>query len=124
MITLFEYLYRDAGNYKAFGSVALDGALSEEELEQVRARFFANDSLFIAEQIGVPALYQQLYQWSGGPTGDDHCWHEFLSLKVVEEGELPEEAHRGGSVRQLFETLTAVWTWEEARSPHFWLAGA
>lgn len=117
MMTLFEYLYRDAGNYKAFGSLALDGALTEAEMERVGA-LLDNDGFFVAEQIGVPALYQQLYQWSGGPTADDHCWHQFLSIKVVEEAEVPADAHRWGSARHFLDTLTSVRTWEEERSPH------
>ncbi|MFN3945009.1 MAG: hypothetical protein ACK4K7_08775 [Allosphingosinicella sp.] len=119
MITLFEYLYRDAGNYKAFGSVALEGALTEEELEQVRARFLANDSLFITEQIEVPALYPQLYQWSGGPTGDDHCWHEFAGIRVVHGGEVPADIRIVGSAQDFVKTLMAVGTWKEERSRHF-----
>ncbi len=84
MMTQFEYLYRDAGNYKAFGAVLLDGALSTEELEGVR-NLFPNDGFFIAEQIGVPALYGQLYQWSDGPTQDDHCWQEFLTSRSTHQ---------------------------------------
>jgi hypothetical protein len=118
MITLFEYLYRDTGNFKAFGSVALEGELSEEELDRTR-NFFDNDGFFIAEQLRVPTLYQQLYQWSGGPTQSDHCWHEFLSIKVVEEGKVPHEAERWGSAQQFLEALAGVWRWEEEQSPLF-----
>jgi len=122
MITQFEYLYRDAGNYKAFGSVLLDGALSAEELEQVRA-LLPDEGLFIAEQIGVPSLYGQLYQWSDGPTQDDHCWHEFLTIKVVDESEGRPDAYRWGSARRFLETLAAVGAWKEEQSPHFSLVG-
>lgn len=118
-MTLFEYLYRDAGNYKAFGSLALDGVLSEKELERVRTML--DDGLFIAEQIGVPPLYQQLYRWSDGPTECDHCWHEFLTIKLIEDADVLPEAHRWGSAHQFLETLSAISTWEEERSPHFQL---
>lgn len=118
MMTLFEYLYRDAGNFKAFGSVALEGALSEEELERVGA-LLDGDGLFIAEQINVPVLYQQLYQWSGGATRSDHCWHEFLRVTVVEDGEVSPKAHRWGSADRFLKMLASVRRWEEERSPHF-----
>jgi len=122
MMTQFEYLYRDAGNYKALGAVLLDDALSTDELERVRT-LLPNDGFFIAEQIRVPALYGQLYQWSEGPTHDDHCWHEFLTIKVVEEDEVRPDAYRWGSANGFLETLAAVQTWEEGLSPHFSVGG-
>jgi hypothetical protein len=115
MLTLFEYLYRDAGNFKAFGSVALEGALSEEELERIRG-LFDGDGWFIAEQLGVPPLYQHLYQWSGGPIQSDHCWHEFLKIRVVGDSEVPPEAERSGSAQKFLEALLAIGSWDEARS--------
>ena len=62
---VFEYLYRDAGNYKVFGDIWLTGALSDQE------RVALVDSLesgefFVAEQIGVPPLYEELFRESGG----------------------------------------------------------
>ena len=122
MITQFEYLYRDAGNYKAFGAVLLDGPLSTEELERVPG-LLANDGRFIAEQIGVPALYGQLYQWSDGPTQDDHCWHEFLAIRVVDERDVSPDAYRWGSAEHFLRTLATVRTWKEERSPHFSTVG-
>jgi hypothetical protein len=118
MKTLFEYLYRDADNFKAFGSVALDGALSEEELERIRG-LLDGDGWFIAEQLGVPPLYQRLYQWSGGPTQSDHCWHEFLNVRVVEESEVPSEAECSGGAQKFLEALLTIRSWDEKRSPHF-----
>jgi hypothetical protein len=120
--TLFEYLYRDAGNFKAFGAVAFDGALSEEELAAVRSRF-PGDGFFIAEQLGVPPLYGQLYTYSGGPTPDDHCWHEFLDIKSVGGDDLPANVSRGGNGKDFLERLIAVREWEQELSPHFCLDG-
>lgn len=115
--TLFEYLYRDAGNYKAFGSLALEGALSEQELAEVHSRF--GDGYFIAEQLGAPALYQQLYAFSGGPTRDDHCWHEFLGMKVIGESDLPLGAEKGGPAEDFWARVLAVREWREELSPLF-----
>jgi hypothetical protein len=118
--TLFEYLYRDADNFKAFGSVALEGTLSDQDLFQVHERF-PGDGFFIAEQIGVPALYKELYQWSGGPTGADHCWHQFLDVKIIEDEKIPDDVRRFGAARAFLEKLRLVKGWQEELSPHFWL---
>jgi hypothetical protein len=114
--TLFEYLYRDAGNFKAFGSVAFDGALTERDLTQARARF--GDGFLIAEQLGIPALYEQLYQYSAGPTNSDHCWHEFLGIRTVVTG-IPAETPKAGSATSFLARLLAVEEWDEELSPHF-----
>ena len=77
--TAFEYRYRDASNYKAWGRILLNGRLSDAD------RALVIDSLedgefFVAEQVGIPPLYQALYQLSDGPTEDDHGWHEFVAF--------------------------------------------
>lgn len=118
--TLFEYLYRDAGNFRAYGCLALEGALSPTE-QQILRSYFPGDGLFIAEQLDVPALYKELYQWSGGPTSSDHCWHEFVNVKVIGNAEVPTEAHRWGSAKEFLGRLSAVTSWDEELSPHFWL---
>jgi len=116
--TLFEYLYRDAGNFKAFGALAFEGALTVDEQQKLRSHF-PGDGLFIAEQLDVPPLYKALYEWSGGPTLSDHCWHEFSDVKVIEDSEVPADAHRWGSVTRFLERLAAVDVWDEGLSPHF-----
>jgi hypothetical protein len=79
MTTAFEYRYRDASNYKASGRILLNGRLSDV------GRALIIDSLedgefFVAEQVGIPPLYEALYQLSDGPTEDDHGWHEFVAF--------------------------------------------
>lgn len=46
---VFEYLYRDAGNYKVWGELLLQGALSDADVECLRERFVGG-KYFIAEQ--------------------------------------------------------------------------
>jgi hypothetical protein len=116
--TLFNYLYRDAANYKAFGTVALEGALANDQLDLVRS-VFRGDGLFIAEQIRVPTLYGELYQWSNGPTNADHCWHEFVDVQVVGEGDVPEKAYHYGSAGEFLAQLFSAGEWNEELSPHF-----
>jgi hypothetical protein len=117
--TLFEYMYRDAGNFKALGSVALEGALTPEE-QEIAWSCFPPDELFVAEQLDVPPLYEKLYRWSGGPTSSDHCWHEFLGFRTVNnESEVPSDAQRWGAAKAFVERLTSIEVWKCELSPHF-----
>lgn len=115
--SVFEYLYRDAGNYKAFGELLLTGAFTDGDAYAIDA---ACDSpgLFIAEQIGVPALYHELYQFSGGPTEDDHVFHEVGRLREArpdEYGSVP-----WGAVSDLTEQFRRVdGKWDYSLSPHW-----
>lgn len=116
--TLFNYLYRDAGNYKAWGTVALDGEVDRELWQAALGKLDAGE-YFVAEQLDVPPLYDALYKWSGGPTSADHCWHTFVDIEMADEAE--PEAYRWGDAKALVARLAAV---DESRgelSPHFWL---
>ena len=73
---VFDYLYRDASNYKAFGSVWLTGTLTEAERTEL-VECLDGSEFFVAEQVGVPPLYRVLFEDGGGPTEDDHAWHMF-----------------------------------------------
>lgn len=79
-ICVFEYLYRDASNYKAWGELFLNGTANDAAVARIRQCLEA-DVFFIPESVGIPSLREQLYQYSGGPTSDDHCYHEFVCLR-------------------------------------------
>lgn len=82
----FNYMYRDASNYKAWGSVIFnnpDGsALSDINTHLLNS--FGMDGLFIASQIRIPEVFFYL---AGDITIDDHCFHEFISVEVTSEAE-------------------------------------
>lgn len=116
--TLFEYLYRDADNHKAFGKAAFEGSV-DPELWDSALRKMDDGTHFIAEQLGVPPLCHQLYRWSGGaPTDADHCWHEFVSVSVVEQGNLPSGVLRLGEANTFVERLSSVENWDIWLSPN------
>lgn len=121
MFTLFQYQYRDAANFKAFGRLILKGALTSDDIQSIRAQM-SGDGLFIAEQLHVPPLYEQLYQWSHGPTQSDHCWHEFVDIRVVDEVDRTEAVVER-SAKEFAADLLAIDTWDEELSPHFRLCG-
>jgi hypothetical protein len=116
--TLFNYLYRDASNYKAWGRIALDGEVAREQWEAALAKLDGGE-FFVAEQLGVPPLYQALYKWSAGPTSADHCWHTFLDIEVVDNAD--SSAYRWGDAEAFVARLRAVTEWRGELSPHFWL---
>jgi len=71
--TRVNYTYRDADNYKQFGSVLLDGTISDEQ-KCIVAACLDGGELFIPEQIGWPHPGKEaMTDWSDG---GDHCFCE------------------------------------------------
>jgi hypothetical protein len=115
MWSAFDYMYRDAGNFKAFGTINLEGPLRAADQEAIRSRLSSGE-FFIAEQVGVPPLYQELYRWSGGITNSDHCWHEFIGFREIAA---PETDSAIFKVEEFVSRFASVKDWDEALSPHF-----
>lgn len=119
---MFDYLYRDAGNYKAHGRLPLLGGFTEDDMALIE-RSCEDGRLFIAEQIGVPTLYHQLYEFSGGPTCDDLAFHEVWRFREAEPGDLLMTPW--GTVAELVDRFRQVGgEWKLGLSPHsgpaFW----
>ncbi|HMO73989.1 MAG TPA: hypothetical protein PKD99_01595 [Sphingopyxis sp.] len=116
--TVFEYLYRDADNHKAYGKVAFYGS-AHAGLWDSALRKLDEGTHFIAEQVGLPPLYDRLLRWSGGaPTDADHCWHEFSSLEIANEADLPSSIPRRGDAKTFIERLLKVEDWDIWLSPN------
>ena len=115
---LFEYMYRDGGNFKANGSVVLVGSLSELQEKSIRNAFEC-DGLFIAEQIDLPPLYEKLYNWSNGPISLDHCWHEFVGMARNPSLSARNEIEIWGNASDFWQIVTQVRTWDGSLSPHY-----
>ncbi|MFZ0800976.1 MAG: hypothetical protein WBQ09_14785 [Terriglobales bacterium] len=76
----FVYLYRDGSNYKKHGRVVFSNTdqLTPELVGEALEKAFLTDGLFIARQIRLP----EVFLYSGGEFScDDHCYHEFGSLR-------------------------------------------
>ncbi|MDQ6799713.1 MAG: hypothetical protein M3041_02645 [Acidobacteriota bacterium] len=72
--TRFHYLYRDASNYKSWGSIVF----AEEITDELNTRLscaLESGQFLIADQIRLPELFLVLPDWP--LEQDDHCWHEF-----------------------------------------------
>jgi hypothetical protein len=111
---IFEYLYRDAGNYKAWGEILLSGAPTESEIAALRDCLESGE-FFVAEQVGIPPVYEELWKLSGGPTEDDHALHEFVGVRAAAEDEIASMPLFGAwsSLLLKFKSVTA---WDYALS--------
>lgn len=80
----FEYLYRDASNYKFRNSVVFTNpsAMSLAEAEERIASSLDGREFFISDQIRIPETFPFL---DGPPTEDDHCLHHFAALSSTIE---------------------------------------
>jgi hypothetical protein len=114
--TALEYRYRDASNYKASGRILLYGRLSDADRASIMGSL-EDGEFFVAEQVGVPPLYEALYQLSGGPNEneDDHGWHEFIAFT---DTALASDELVWGSARDLALRFANVKSWDLAMSEH------
>jgi hypothetical protein len=113
---VFEYLYRDAGNYKACGALLFEGAWTNEATARLTARLEAG-SFFIAEQIGIPALCEELWRQCGCDPSDelDHVWHEFRGLRPASAADV-QRLPRWDSLSALLARVEAVEAWDLTQS--------
>ena len=114
--SVFSYLYRDASNYKAYGRLLLKGTATAPDVESLRQRFESGE-FFIAEELGIPALYAELWAFSSGPISDDHVWHTFEGLKLATADDLTLPIF--DTVKSLTKKIKCVAAWNEKLSPHW-----
>lgn len=113
---VFDYLYRDAANYKVWGSLLLSGVPAQEDITALRACMESGE-YFVAEQVGIPPLYEEL-QLSGGPTEDDHALHEFVELRIADENE-SRTLPLFGELTNLLKVFQSVARWDYSLSPNY-----
>lgn len=113
---VFEYLYRDGSNYKAWGEILLSGTTSQNDIEALRACLESGE-YFVAEQVGIPPLYEELWVLSDGPTEDDHALHEFVGLRSAKQ-EDTEILPVFGELTKLLKAFQAVSRWDYSLSPN------
>jgi hypothetical protein len=114
--SVFSYLYRDASNYKAFGLLLLRGTASAADVEMWRQHFESGE-FFIAEQLGYPALYAELWAFSNGPTEDDHVWHTFEEIRAATTDDMALPIFE--TVKSLTKKIRRVEVWNQNLSPHW-----
>lgn len=114
---VFEYMYRDGSNYKAWGAILLSGELIHEDVTALK-ECLESGEYFVAEQVGIPPVYKELWDLSGGPTDDDHALHEFVALRAATEKEC-KTMPLFGELSYLLKTFQAVSKWDYSFSPNF-----
>ena len=114
--TVFEYVYRDAGNFKTAGRLLLSGQDAHAEGAIRRCLEWADQ--FVAEQIGVLALCEAHWESVGEDPSDlDHAFHEFLGLRPATREDLT--LSEWGSVELMVSRMqTAAGKWDVALSPN------
>lgn len=78
----FNYMYRDASNYKNAGEVVFENDLGiedEEEISDLVVAFLEDGEYFVAELVDIDTCY------FGGIYDDDHGYHEFTGVEMTEE---------------------------------------
>lgn len=114
--TLFEYMYRDAGNFKTAGWLLLSGQDPRAE-DAIRQCLDWGDQ-FVAEQIGVPPLCAEHWEAVGEEPSDlDHAFHEFLGLRNV-EADSPDLRVWGSIDRMVQRMQAAAGRWDVSLSPN------
>lgn len=83
----FNYLYRDAGNYKQHGSIVFARETNAElnVIEKAIRSKLIDGEFFVASEWGVPELHSFPYD-----AELDHAWHEFVSVEETGEEETEE----------------------------------
>lgn len=114
--TIFEYQYRDASNYKAYGVLLLCGVFNPEQQAEIE-HCCDGAEYFVAEQLNIPALYPLLWTETCGRNEDDHAWHEFLGLRTPSIEERTNHKEWGALV-DLVKQFEAVSTWDLSLSPN------
>lgn len=93
-ISVFEYLYRDASNYKTYGKVLLSGRARPTHMATI-ASALIDGEYFLPSLVGLPDLTAELFAYSNGPTEDDHEWHEYIDLRAANAEEVVKEESVG-----------------------------
>ncbi len=78
----FEYLYRDAGNYKQYGQVTLKNItnLNVTAATAIIRSKLIDSEFFYPEKVGVPKI--EVYDFNDEI---DHEWYEFIKFSSTNE---------------------------------------
>jgi len=92
----FNYLYRDAGNYKQFGDVVLSNPnnISIALITDIVRKNLIDGEFFEAIKWGVPSLFFDT------KNEDDHEWHEFENVEITQE-----PTHLGLAIENLLDRI-------------------
>lgn len=117
---IFEYMYRDGGNWKTHGALLLAG--EADDASKLIEKFCEPDGLFVAEQVGVPSLCFEHFDSCGeGPSDLDHAYHEFTGLRPATDQELVAMPQTGSLANLMERMHAASRRWDVSLSPNCYL---
>lgn len=115
--SVFEYMYRDGGNWKTFGTLLLDG--DSGDVRSILTDCCESEALFVAEQVGIPSLCTQHWTDCGdGPSELDHAYHEFVDLRPATEEDHAMLPVAGSLAALLVRFKNAAGRWDVSLSPN------
>jgi hypothetical protein len=78
----FEYLYRDAGNYKQFGCVVLKNPtqIRPDTAKDIIKPYLIDGEFFYPDKVQVPRLENYEFE-----PEMDHDWYEFVKFSTTNE---------------------------------------
>lgn len=114
--TIFEYFYRDGGNFTTAGLLRLVG--TDTSADSHIRRCLDWDDQFVAEQVGIPSLCREHWDSvSDGPSDLDHAYHEFAGLRAGSAEDLTVAVW--GPLEQLVSRMaSAAGRWDVTLSPN------
>ena len=108
---VFDYLYRDAGNWKTQGAVLLRGKVRDNGAA-IRS-CLEQGEWFVPEQVLLPGLQRQHWvNHEDGPSDLDHAFHEFVDLRDARDDDLLALSQRGSVVQLVALFVTAQGRWD------------
>ena len=117
---VMECLYRDADNFKAFGQILLSGNITDVYISEMES-LLDSEEFFVAEQVGIPTLYSQLWEFSNGPTRADHAFHELSTIRPATDSEV-KSTDLWGTTDSLLESFRSVrQEWDCSLSVHAYI---
>ena len=117
----FDYLYRDAGNWKTFRSMLLSGEFGIAAEAAIRSSLEWGDT-FVPEQVEIPPLQPEHLEIHGVETTDgddlDHAFHEFVGLRPATRNKVEAQvpACSVATLVQRFQVARGK-GWDVTRSP-------
>lgn len=114
---VFEYVYRDAGNWKTYGALLLAGAANDART--LLQQYCESGELFVAEQVGIPSLCPEHFaSCDEGPSDLDHAYHEFVDLRPATDEEIVAMPSAGSLSEVLERMQAAAARWDVMLSPN------
>jgi len=82
----FNYMHRDSGNWKKFGSKKFSNPeqLTFEEIEQKIRENLIDQAYFYPNQVGIKKFKFHRYL-------DDSSWYEFESIEILDNCDYPNK---------------------------------